>query len=223
METKHQVHNLIILDESGSMNVIKDFIMRGFNEIVQNLKALETKYSEQEHFITFITFNGLRTRLVHFVEPVSELQEIDSTSYHPNSSTPLYDAMGYGLNLLRKKLQDKDQCSVLVTILTDGEENDSTEYSREAIRSLVNELKQANWLIKYIGTDHDVQKVADSFSISDFTFFRKDETGITQMFESERRNVQNFCEDLNKVHQSRTDTKKIPILTPRRKKDLGLK
>jgi len=214
METKHQVHNLIILDESGSMNCIKDFIMKGFNEIVQNLKALETKFSEQEHFITFITFNGLRTRLVHFVEPVSELQEIDSTSYHPDASTPLYDAMGYGLNLLRTKLQNKDQCSVLVTILTDGEENASTEYSREAIRSLVNELKQANWLIKYIGTDHDVQEVANSLSISDFMTFQNNAIGITKMFESENHNILGFCESLHNAAQSRTHKKKSPILFP---------
>ncbi len=35
---KHQVHNLIILDESGSMESIKDTIIQGFNEIVQTIK-----------------------------------------------------------------------------------------------------------------------------------------------------------------------------------------
>ena len=33
MEKKHQVHNLIILDESGSMESIKSTIIQGFNEI----------------------------------------------------------------------------------------------------------------------------------------------------------------------------------------------
>ncbi len=33
MEKKHQVHNLIILDESGSMISIKETIIRGFNEL----------------------------------------------------------------------------------------------------------------------------------------------------------------------------------------------
>ena len=35
---KHQVHNLIILDESGSMNSIKNAIIQGFNETVQTVK-----------------------------------------------------------------------------------------------------------------------------------------------------------------------------------------
>ena len=30
MDKKHQVHNLIILDESGSMDIIKGAIIQGF-------------------------------------------------------------------------------------------------------------------------------------------------------------------------------------------------
>ena len=41
MEKKHQVHNLIILDESGSMSSIKETIIRGFNELVQTIKGIE--------------------------------------------------------------------------------------------------------------------------------------------------------------------------------------
>ena len=35
MEKIHQEHNLIILDESGSMESIKEPTIRGFNELVQ--------------------------------------------------------------------------------------------------------------------------------------------------------------------------------------------
>ncbi len=52
METKHQVHNLIILDESGSMGSIKKTIIQGFNEIVQTVKGVELNFPEQEHFIS---------------------------------------------------------------------------------------------------------------------------------------------------------------------------
>ena len=52
METKHQVHNLIILDESGSMESIKKTIIEGFNEIVQTVKGIEKDFPEQEHFIS---------------------------------------------------------------------------------------------------------------------------------------------------------------------------
>ena len=59
MEKKHQVHNLIILDESGSMASIKELIISGFNELVQTLKGIEKDFPEQEHFISLVTFNGM--------------------------------------------------------------------------------------------------------------------------------------------------------------------
>ena len=51
MKPKHQVHNLIILDESGSMQSIKSLIINGFNELVQSVKGIEEQFPEQEHLI----------------------------------------------------------------------------------------------------------------------------------------------------------------------------
>lgn len=39
MEKKHQVHNLIILDENRSMESIKHTIITGFNEIVGTVRV----------------------------------------------------------------------------------------------------------------------------------------------------------------------------------------
>lgn len=56
---KRTVHNLIILDESGSMEAIKRATIAGFNEVVQTIKGVEKQFPEQEHFVSFVTFNGL--------------------------------------------------------------------------------------------------------------------------------------------------------------------
>jgi hypothetical protein len=69
MENKHQVHNLIILDESGSMEPIKTTIIQGFNELVQTIQGIEKQFPEQEHFISFVSFNGLGHKLLHFIDP----------------------------------------------------------------------------------------------------------------------------------------------------------
>ena len=55
---KHQVHNLIILDESGSMNSIKKTILNGFNELINSVKSIEKEFPEQEHYISIISFNS---------------------------------------------------------------------------------------------------------------------------------------------------------------------
>jgi uncharacterized protein YegL len=186
MKTKHQVHNLIILDESGSMLMIKNSIIQGFNELVQTIKGLEKQYPEQEHFITLVTFNGLGHKVLHFIEPVKNLDQIDAAKYMPDASTPLYDAMGFSFTKLKKSLENTEDFNVLVTIMTDGEENDSKEYSGSAIKKLIEELKLNNWTFTYIGTDHDIEKFASSMSIANALWFEKDTEDIKNMFEKEK-------------------------------------
>ncbi len=186
MEKRHQVHNLIILDESGSMETIKDHIIQGFNEVVQTIKGIEQQYPEQEHLISFVSFNGLGQKLLHFIDPASKLKQISSKSYKPDASTPLFDAMGFSINKLKLALSEQTDYNVLVTILTDGEENASKEFSGFDIKMLVEELQQNRWTFTYIGADHDVEKIAFSLSINNTLVFRKDEEDIKSMFVKER-------------------------------------
>ncbi len=194
---KHQVHNLIILDESGSMQSIKRNIIQGFNELVQTIKGIEEQFPNQEHLISMVSFNGLGQKLLHFVEPVSNLKQINDRTYNPDASTPLYDAIGFAVNKLKQSLEGKTDYHVLVTILTDGEENASKEFSGKAIKSLIDELHSQNWTFTYIGTDHDVEKTAASMSITNTFAFSKDESGIEDMFEIDRKARMNFSKKIN--------------------------
>jgi hypothetical protein len=196
MSTKHQVHNLIILDESGSMQSIKSAIISGFNELVQTIKGVEGEYPEQEHFITLVTFNGLGRKTLLDKEPVSKLLPIDEKKYNPATFTPLYDAMGDSFSKLRKDLEKVKDHNVLVTILTDGEENASKEYTGAAIKSLIEELKQKNWTFTYIGTDHDVEKFAISISITNSMMFDKNDAGIKNMFDKEKSARMNYSQKI---------------------------
>ncbi|MDB5200797.1 MAG: hypothetical protein JWQ27_206 [Ferruginibacter sp.] len=186
MDSKHQVHNLIILDESGSMQSIKKTIIQGFNEIVQTVKGIQTQFPEQEHFISLVSFSGLGRKILHFMDPVSKLEFIDDSRYRPEATTPLYDAMGYSLSKLKQVLGNREDCNVLVTILTDGEENASTEYSGASIKKMIEEFKLHRWTFTYIGTDHDVEKVALSLSISNSMSFEKNEADMHKMFSEEK-------------------------------------
>ena len=203
MEKKHEVHNLIILDESGSMLSIENTTIQGFNEIVQTVKGIATQYPEQEHFISFVTFNGLGIKTLHFCEPVEKLEEINAESYQPGASTPLYDAMGFSLGKLRKELEGKTDYHVLVTILTDGEENSSKEYSGTAIKKLVEELTEKNWTFTYIGTDHEVEKFAISISIHNTMKFSKNDEDMNAMFAKERNSRAMFSRKIRDKEDTR--------------------
>ncbi|WP_226065029.1 vWA domain-containing protein [Kaistella polysaccharea] len=187
MMEKQTVHNLIILDESGSMDIIKSQIISGFNETVQSIKGSQKKFPEQEHFISVVSFNNLANKLLHFIDPVDKLNEIDAEQYQPNACTPLFDAIGFAVTKLHQVVKDQKNSNVLVTIMTDGEENASKEYSGKQIKELIEKLKQEKWTFTYIGTDHDVDQIALHLSITNTLIFEKNEEGIKDMFEKDRK------------------------------------
>lgn len=205
MDKKHQVHNLIILDESGSMYSIKESIISGFNELVETIHGIEKKFPEQEHFISFLTFNGQKQQWLYFFQPVRELKKIDDEKYNPDSLTPLFDAMGLSIQKLKTALEKESDYDVLVTILTDGQENASKEYTGSNIKKIVEELKQNRWTFTYIGTDHDIEKIAVSLSITNTMAFKKDKRGIQEMFDIEKYAVENYCK---KIHSHKEGSSK---------------
>jgi len=192
------IYNLIILDESGSMASIQHTIISGFNELVQSIKGVAQQYPEQEHYISFISFNGMGIKTIHDCVPITKLQEIDASRYNPNSMTPLYDAIGFGIQQLQGRLSGKQDYNVLVTIMTDGLENDSKEFSIKTIKKMIEELKKRNWTFTYIGTDHDIESVADSLSISNRMRFEKSEEDMKNMFEKERYSRQEYHRNISR-------------------------
>lgn len=184
--TTENVYNLIILDESGSMEVIKDSTISGFNEIVQTIKGIEKKFPDQKHFISLVTFNGLGIKTLHDKHPVSELFQIDSRTYKPDSMTPLYDAIGLSVLKLRMDLAGIENVNVLVTILTDGEENSSTEFSGSQIKRIIDEQKALGWTFTYIGANHDVEKAAATISITNTLKFEANSLKILGMINLEK-------------------------------------
>lgn len=178
---KTRIFNLIILDESGSMSCIDRQAVSGVNETIQTIRDAQKRYAdEQEHLFTLVTFNSSRVKTLCDRLPIAEVSEMSDDSYHPGCSTPLYDAMGLSLNTLRKFVAPADK--VLVTIITDGEENSSTEYSGYAIKALVEKLKSEGWVFAYIGANQNVEAVASSMSINNSLPFDQSHASTAQMF-----------------------------------------
>ena len=205
MQNKHQVHNLIILDESGSMSSIKSLIINGFNELVESVKGIEGQFPEQEHLISMVSFNDLNNNILHFVDPVNKLDAINDATYNPASMTPLYDAMGFSISKLKQYLEGKENYSVLVTVLTDGEENASKEYTGTAIKKLVDDLKQQNWTFTYIGADHDVEGMASKMNIHNTMSFNKNDQDIKRMFIKESKSRAKYSLNIRNGETTTTD------------------
>ncbi len=175
---KTRVFNLIILDESGSMQSIKKEAIDSVNETVQTICAAQKKNEDQEHYVSLITFND-NVKTTYDCVPAEEVKELTADTYCPACCTALYDAMGLSLNALRPKVAADDR--VLVTVVTDGYENSSREYSGKAIKALVDELKGKGWVFAYIGANQDVEKVAATISITNTMCFQTTSEGTKHM------------------------------------------
>ena len=175
---KTRIFNLIIIDESGSMAIIKNEAINGVNESIQSIRAAQVKHEEQEHYVSVVSFNEEIKEICNCVA-ANEVKELTNEEYCPNSCTALYDAMGMSLNALRPKVADNDK--VVVTIVTDGEENASKEYNDKAIKALVDELKGKGWVFAYIGANQDVEKVATKISITNTLSFHATSVGTASM------------------------------------------
>lgn len=195
-ESIQKVYNLIILDESGSMQSIEKQAVSGLNETFQTIRNAQKEHQEQQHYITFVTFNSVRIRTVMNRLPVDSSKKLKWTDYAPGACTPLFDAMGRSINELRSYVED--EAVVLVTIITDGYENASKEYSGIAIKELVGELKKKGWLFAYIGTNQDVDAVADQLGIRSRMNYEYSSEGTTDMFRTESQSKNKF---FNRLHQ----------------------
>ena len=50
-----KVFNLIIVDESGSMSIIRKQAFMGMNETLSTVRAMQEKYPEREQRVTLVT------------------------------------------------------------------------------------------------------------------------------------------------------------------------
>lgn len=180
-----KIHNLIILDASGSMSSIETQAINGFNETVQTIRDAQEKHPEQQHTVTLVVFNSADTKTAYDGVAAAEAKEMTANDYHPDCCTPLYDAMGFSINTLRKKVEKGD--TVLVTVITDGEENSSREYNQKSIKALVDELKAKGWVFTYMGANQDVEKVAVSISIDNHLSWAANPVGALAMFAREKK------------------------------------
>lgn len=186
-----RVFNLIIVDESGSMSVIRKQAFAGMNETLQTVREMQKKYPDTNQYVTLVTFDSDHTKWHYDNTPAADTRNLDWKAYNPCAATPLYDAMGKAISKVNAQIDEGD--NVLVTVITDGEENSSEEWTLKMIRTMIEKLKKQNWTFTLIGTDNlDVETMAKSFAIDEHLEFQQDEAGTRAMFACERRSRERY-------------------------------
>ena len=191
-----KVFNLIVVDESGSMSIIRKQAYEGMNETIETIKKIQEAHPELEQRITLMTFDSAHKSFIYEDIPASRAEKLAWNMYNPGGATPLYDAIGLGISKINA-LAGKDD-EVLVTVITDGEENCSEEYNLTMVKNLIEKLKEQNWTFALIGTDNlDVETMAHGMSIENHLSFKEDEAGTKAMFEKERQSRMMYCDEVS--------------------------
>lgn len=194
-----RVFNLIVVDESGSMCVIEKQALAGLNETIQTVKKVQDVHPDMEQHITIMTFDSGHKRYIYDNVLAKDATMLSKKDYNPGGATPLYDAVGIAISRLNAITTDDDH--VLMTIITDGEENCSTEYSLNMIKTLIEKLKKHNWTFSFIGTDNlDVESMAKEMNIDNHLTFTEDAEGTAEMFATERACRMSFMHNIFAGH-----------------------
>ena len=147
-----------VLDRSGSMNVIIDDAVGGFNAFL----AEQQKLTVDECNMTIAMFDDKYEILYNNV-PIADVKPFTVESYGPRGYTSLYDAIGKTINTVGRELdalkEEDKPCKVLFVILTDGMENTSKEFHCSDVMKLIKQqTNQWNWQFIYLAADEDGMK-----------------------------------------------------------------
>ena len=187
---------MIIVDESGSMCVIERQALAGINETIETVKKMQQLHPDMEQRISLLTFDSGHKTFKYDNVKADNVNTLSARDYNPRGGTPLYDAIGISIAKLNAQTSEKD--NVLVTIITDGEENCSEEYNLHMVKTLISKMKKQGWTFTLIGTDNlDVEGMAGSMNIDNHLAFTQDEEGTRMMFARENRARMRYNESVS--------------------------
>jgi len=147
-------HSIFVLDDSGSMRGCREATISGYNEYLD----VQRKNAEIPTFVSLYKFDGQSLSVVHNRVPVAEAPDLNKESYNPQGTTNLYDAIGGVLMAINTDLSSRkksDRDSVMICILTDGQENSSRTFDSVNIKQMVEKSEGKNWGFMFLGANID--------------------------------------------------------------------
>lgn len=152
----------LILDRSGSMAGRESDVIGGVNRFID-----EQKGQPGEACMAMVRFDS---EAIERWRPMVNLREVNpmrANEFRPRGMTPLHDALGRTIAALDSDWLAEKPDQAIVIIVTDGQENHSTEYTKEKVRKMI-EAREASgkWQFIYLGTEVNAFHEASSVGIA---------------------------------------------------------
>ena len=149
-----------IVDRSGSMWSLTNDAIGGFNSFIE-----EQKKQEGDATITTILFDNEYNVLQESAD-IQNATLLNNENYVPRGNTALLDAIGRAVNTLKERRVNGEIEGAIVSILTDGFENASKEYTHEQIKQLIDSCEEEfGWQFVYLAANQDAFAEGSKFGI----------------------------------------------------------
>ena len=170
----------VILDCSGSMDLIKSSTIEGFNTFLQAHQAEGTNVR-----ITLVKFNHEYT-LAFEEKKIKKKYFLNEANFVPNGTTALLDAIGSTIKSVDARIEKHaNNPGVIIAIITDGHENSSRFYTQNDIKKTIKKRSDKNnWNFMYLGANQDAIFEGNRLGISsDYSHnFKASKIGVERAF-----------------------------------------
>jgi len=184
---------ICIIDRSGSMGIIIDDAIGGFNHFLDEQKKLPGKAA-----LTYVQFNS-ELEVIHENKPLQDVEPINKNTYNPSGTTALLDAVGETIDSTGQRLaampEENRPEHVIVAILTDGHENASRNYTLSKVRKMISHQKEKySWEFIFLGANQDAFAEAAKMGIDreDSFNFHVSKEGIKKAYDDMHETVSKY-------------------------------
>lgn len=129
----------------------------GFNAYVDGLR-------DDGIFFTHLQFDTSGINKICVDQPSKEVAKMDT--FHPGGGTPLIDAAYKTIKAVESAVALKPADKVVITIMTDGEENASNQYTYKDLSLLIKEKTDLGWEFNFLGAGIDTYAQSAKMGLS---------------------------------------------------------
>lgn len=164
-EPEAAVHSYILLDRTGSMQSIWDEALSSVNAYAKSFgegEAGEAKLDTRVTLAAFDAQDGLKFDVLRKDVPTEKWRNVTTDEASPRGMTPLFDAIGQIVAAAEKDNPDK----AVIVIMTDGEENASTEMKKADAKAALDRAEKRGWEVVFLGADFAKFSDADAVGVA---------------------------------------------------------
>jgi hypothetical protein len=174
-----------VLDRSGSMALIQDDTIGGFNTYLNTLKSKAVKGLR----FSLTQFDTQSVDEIYKAVKIKEVKELTKETFVPRSGTPLIDTVCRAIKSA-EQYADKDT-KVVISILTDGQENSSTEFEWDDLKRLISQKEELGWEFDFMGAGIDAYAQGARMGVPDSNTMSYDKSDSRATMDSFRARASN--------------------------------